>query len=179
MAQLLTNKHYEAFGRIIYAYAAVEVGIKFCVSGMLKTSYHVMMVALATITATNLANTAKSLANDTLKKKQASQMIALANRWMAFNDLRMRIAHHRWTAGKRPGSIKATFFDVRQGKTILRGFLDDEPDYTAAELTKIANDLSQLNNDVKAFLAESGLRAIIDLKMAESKAETEGSGGRD
>jgi len=167
----LTNDHFNAFGRITYGYAAVETGIKLCVSAMARIHAHDGFILSAPYPAQALANVAKVLANENLKPELRKEMIGLVDRWIGHNLIRTYVAHHRWRDGARPGAIRPTFYDVRTPNSVVKGFEDDEKDYTTAELFLLANNLHQLNEDVKAFFANSGLEAVLEKIDAEHSGQ--------
>lgn len=173
MALYLTDKHFEAFGRIVYNYASAEVGIKFAVCGMLHTPLHRGMLTLSTITATNLGNTAKSLALACLKPEWQHELTGLVSRWLKHNDLRIRVAHHRWRAGDRADSVKPVFWEVRKGRPELIGHLEDETDWTLEDLVGAANELAQVKDDINDFLTRSGLHAIIERYTSDNNKDND------
>ncbi len=72
------------------------------------------------------------------------------------NDLRNSIAHHVWSLGARPGTIKPLALSVRSGKTTIKGNTDADPDYTEDELKSIANDLLKTYEAFKRYLLQIG-----------------------
>jgi hypothetical protein len=173
----LGDTHMNAFGRIAYGYANVEVGIKFCIGGMLQLNSGHAMTITAPYQAYSVASVAKCLADETLKPELAKRLRKLINRWIEYTSLRTAVAHHRWRPGTRPDSIRPTFFDIKTGEIEVKGFDPTERDYTTPELFALANELWQLRGDVLKFMHEAGLNEIIERKdaaISEKIASSEG-----
>jgi hypothetical protein len=161
MSSFLNDDHYCAFGRIVFWYATVEVGIKYCVAGMLQVPLENAMITSAPYTAYHLNSVAKSLAAENLAPPWSGQLISIINKWNEYTNIRTCVAHHRWRAGVREGSIRPTFFEVKTGEAVVKGFAEKDRDYTAKELSALATELSLINESIKKFLVESGLMASI------------------
>lgn len=170
MPNALTKKHFELFGGIVYNYAFVELGFKFCTAAVMQCSPHDVLVLTSRQPAQVIAENLRALARDSLKDAPRSQLIQLISRWAKHNDLRTSIAHHRWREGSRPGSVRPAYYSVRSGKTKVVGFEDDETDYLIEDLEQVCAELARLKDDLDAFMRDSGLEAIIKRKMAEESA---------
>lgn len=162
MATPVSNHQFMAFGQIIYMYANVEIGIKLCLAGILRMHPHDALTIAAPYSATHLENVAKSTAKQYLKPELAKEFCDIIGRWKSRSSIRTAIAHHRWRKGGRDETIKPTHYDVRAGKLKIRGFDDDETDYTAEELFKIALELNDTNQMLVQFFNDSGLAEIVD-----------------
>ena len=173
MTSIVDSKFYSAFGALMYSYATVEVGIKHCISAMMNIDTHRGLIAFSPYTAANVANIAKSVADEFLKEPWKDQLTTLVSRWQKHTDLRTYIAHHRWRPGTRVGAIRPTFWDVRSGKLRIKGFNPDERDYTVEEIMTAALDLATINEDIKDFLKKSGLWDIIEPKAEETGGSSE------
>ena len=120
MPPVLSDKHFEVFGKVAYAYASVEVGFKICLAGILNTTTLKALTIAAPYGAYQLNSVVKSLAKDHLKPIWAERLCSLVNRWESFTAVRTAVAHHRWRAGTRPGSVRPTHTDVKSGEAKIR-----------------------------------------------------------
>ena len=80
-----------------------------------------------------------------LQPPYSERFVALVGEVSGFGTLRNHIAHNRWMRGTRPGSIRPTLIDIRQGRADAKGFEDEELDYTSKDFAKSANALFALN----------------------------------
>lgn len=179
MGSVLSSKHLELFGGIIYNYGLVELGFKFCTAAVMQCRPHNVLVISARQPAQIIAANLKALARDNLKSDLQSRLLPLIDRWSSYNNLRTSIAHHRWRTGTREGSVRPTYYEVRSGKSAVLGFEDDEKDYVIADLVAACADLAQLKSDIDAFMKKSGLEAIIVEKLGALSTDDETSRGSD
>lgn len=170
---ILTEKHYEAFGRIIASYAHAESLVKMSIAGLVPVPLSVVMIMSEPYNALALRNVAKSLAKLHDDPELTESMVGLIGRLGSFSSLRNDIAHLRWTNGTRPGSVRPIRLDIRQGRPVHKGFGDDEPDFTIDDLAKKANALFQLYRDIRQFLLDSGLAVAIAKNNALQSASTD------
>lgn len=157
------------FGAIIYWYAQVEFGVKSVLAGVLDIHMYDMMILAEPYSAANLRNVAKSIVKDSaMNKANQTIFIGLVGEFGTFGTIRNTVAHRRWTAGTRPGSIRAVGLDIRSGAAKSLGLDPSEKDYLAADLFAQAEKLIELNLRFVRFIQTSGLEARIDAKMAEA-----------
>jgi hypothetical protein len=175
-----SDAHLLAFGRIVHNFATAETGIKITVSAILEIRLADALVAFEPYGAVDLKNVAKSLAKEKLKPELAERFCCIVGDWAAFNYLRNLIAHSRWTdVDCPPGAIKPRGYSIREGRAKPIGIDPDETTYTASELEAAAHKIHLINERLKKFIQETGLRRIIDKKMAEANAEISADSGND
>ena len=170
MSNLLTDYHFNAFGRITYGYAHIETGIKIAMAGILQVSLHDILVLTAPYSARNLKDAAKAASKDHLKQPHQDTMIQIIGDWSAISRIRNHIAHNRWAEGTRTGAIKPMYYSISDGKTRTFGDDDTESDYTPDDLHMVMKTLEDTNQRLKNFLKETGLAESIERKMADDSS---------
>lgn len=160
-----SDAHLLAFGRITHYYAVVESGIKITVSGILEADLADVLVLSEPYSALQLRNVAKSLGKMRLKPELSDKFCWIVGEWAKFAPIRNAIAHHRWSAGSQPDSIKPRSIDIRSGKVSWHGDDPEEASYTADDLHKMADGLIKVDQELRSFLAKSGLETIIAAKI--------------
>jgi len=153
----VTKDHLLGFGAIVHYYAQVETGIKLGVAETVGVSYIEMLILSEPYGTQNLRNVAKSLikSRDEINSHQ-ERFLQIIGDLGAFGPVRNAIAHSRWIEGKRPGSIKPTRIDIREGKPRIFGAEDDDKDWTAEDLYAAADKLADINRRMAQLLVECG-----------------------
>lgn len=166
-SDLITDKHFEAWGRIVYAYAAMEAGIKLAISGILGLAPSDTFILANPYTSLNLRNVAKSVAKLYLQPKDAETFVQIVGDYGAFARVRNDICHNRWTFGDRPNSLRPAYMEIRSGRADPKGYNEGESDYTLDDFGEKANDLFELNRRLVSFLKSSGIDERIARKIEE------------
>lgn len=178
LSDLLSDKHFEAFGRIVSAYASCETGIKLALAGVLNALPHEIMILTEPCSSQALRNVAKSIAKLRLPASQQGNFVQLIGDFAGHGSLRNQIAHNRWTRGTRPNSIRPVQMDIRSGKAKPKGYDPEESDYTLLEIGKRADELFSLNSRIVEFMNIAGLTKNIEDRMnAERSAIASSLGG--
>jgi hypothetical protein len=159
-----THDHLLAFGSIVQDFARFERIVEICISKILSSDH-----ALTTVAISNLGYNAKCEALKSLlyltpwpDQDRADTVLKFISDFNIQAPLRNSIAHHVWTEGKRPGSIKPLSARSRGGRAKFQGMLNDERDYTADELYQIADSLVDIHEAFVKFLIAVGAMTAID-----------------
>ncbi len=177
MSDILSPKHFEAFGRIIYACSEMERAIKLCLGAAYSLHVHDIFLITEPYSSANLKNVAKAVAKLYFSSKMKDDFVEILGKFGKFSTLRNHIAHNHWTQGSRPDSIRIVQADIRAGRLDLKGYNEDERDYTLDELGNAANDLFELHIELIAFMKNYGLSAAIEEKMLEESLDKASSPG--
>lgn len=155
MLSPVTKDHLLGFGGIIHYYASAEAGIKIGLATVLGVELIDVMILCEPYSSLDLRNVAKSIskAHEPITP-EVERFLQLIGDFGAFGPMRNLIAHSRWKAGQREGSIKPTRLDIRDGKARAYGMLEDERDWTAPELFEEADKLVDLNRRIGQFLTD-------------------------
>ena len=169
---LLSDEHYNLFGRITHGYASSEWGLKFLLAAMLKLDISIFLIVSEPYGSQDLRNVLKSIAKwSTFENdEEFEQIIGLVGRLKSYGKIRNFIAHNRWTQGKRVRSIRPIAMNIRSGKAATLGYSDDDEDYVIEELAIIADGTFKLDSDIKNFIKSYGYAEIIEQKMNETGA---------
>jgi hypothetical protein len=164
---ILTDTHFELFGRITYHYADLETGLKFLCAVLLKVDVGAFMVVSEPYTSVNLRNVVTSLSNaaDFEYPDEREKIIRFAGDLKGASKFRNYIAHCQWTRGSRPDSIKPMHINIRSGRAKTFGHDENEPDYTVHDITKIHDNLAGAGQRFRTFLKEYRYEAIIERNM--------------
>ena len=165
LSDLLSDQHFEAFGRIVSAYASCETGIKLSLAGILNALPHEIMILSEPYSSLSLRNVSKSIAKLRLPKKHQEQFMHLIGEFGGHAQLRNHIAHNRWTRGTRPNSIRPVQMDIRSGKAKPKGYDPEERDFTLEEIGLRANQLFELNSKIVQFMIGTGLSEILENRL--------------
>lgn len=177
MSDILSPKHFEAFGRIIYACSEMDRAIKLCLGATYSLRVHDIFLITEPYSASNLKKVAKSAAKLYFSNEMKNDFVAILGKFGKFSTLRNHIAHNHWTEGSRPKSVRIVQADIRAGRLDLKGYSEDEPDYTLDELGDAANDLFDLHTELIAFMRDYGLSAAMAKKMREQSTDSASSLG--
>ena len=112
-----------------------------------------------------------------LNEKETERLRWLLGEIHKYNQLRNNIAHHDWTKGLRPDSIKPMHIVVRGGAGKYVGLGEDDRDYTKIELCEIADELNDLYRHFVQFIDESGLAREVERKIDVINPSTSESPG--
>lgn len=158
----LSERHLEAFGRIITLYAFVEVGLKVTLTAMLRSDYVHLMTApysSSVLQSVAVAITVMHFSDDDPDRKV---LLELLDRYARHATLRNHIAHAMWTKGTRAGAVRPVYMRVQHGKAKPRGYGSHEPDYNLEELQQEAAALHAIHQELQSFLNRSGLAAVME-----------------
>lgn len=169
LSDLLSDKHFEAFGRIVSAYASCETGIKLSLAGILNALPHEIMILSEPYSSLGLRNVSKSIAKLRLPQDHQEQFMQLIGEFGGYAQLRNHIAHNRWTRGTRIGSIRPVQMDIRSGKAKPKGYDPEEPDFTLEEIGLRANQLFELNSKIVEFMIGAGLSENIEKRLESER----------
>jgi len=114
--------------------------IKLCLGATYSLDVHDIFLITEPYSASNLKKVAKAVAKLYFSPEMKDDFVAILGRFGKFSTLRNHIAHNNWTDGSRPNSIRIVQADIRAGRLDLKGYSEDEPDYTLDELGDAAND---------------------------------------
>ena len=167
-----------AFGRIVYWYAQVEFGIKATIAGILDIHIQDAQVLTEPYNALALRNVAKSIAKSAdLADRHLNEFVHIVGGFQAASLLRNTVAHSRWTEGTRPGSIRPTRMEIRNGRAQPMGWDASEPDYTADDFNEAAKKLILLNARLLELHSQSCIRERIEAKIAAANSSIEAADG--
>jgi hypothetical protein len=162
-----------AFGAVIYEYAAVESGLKMCLSGILDIPLDLVLILTEPYSADQLRRVIKSVVKDyRLADSGLDKLVQIVGDIKPFGPLRNLIAHSRWTDGTRPGSIKPRGLPIRRERAVFYGDGPDERDWTAKELESAADKLRAINLRIVHFSEEMGLTARIERHMSSMSSSS-------
>lgn len=171
--QIVDHEHYLQFGRIVHHYATVETGIKITLCGLLQIDLGDMLILSEPYSSATLRNVAKAMSEEKLTEEWRDQLNRIIDDFAKFGPIRNLIAHSRWTTGERLGSIKPRRVDIRSGKAKWLGDAEVERSWTALDLAGVATELHALNERLKGFQEDSGLKAIIQQNLLGTGAPQE------
>ena len=173
-SELITDKHFEAWGRIVWAYAQMESGIKLSMAGILDMLLHEMIILTNPHSASQLKSVAKSIAKLKLSESDAEEFSQILGDWSASSRIRNHISHNRWTFGNRPTSLTPSFIDTHSGKAKFKGASEADEDFTLEDFGGIADKLFRSNVRLVEFMARTGLTKKTELRLQAEKTRQDG-----
>lgn len=168
---VVTLEHLTAFGGIIHSYALAETGLKIALACLLDTDLVDLMIMTEPYNSASLGYVIRSIASARDPITPAStELIALADGLRDASALRNSIAHDRWNAGLRAGSIRPTKLDIRTGKARVRGLSETDVDYMVSDLHRANDNLVNLNRSIGAYLDRHDCHPRVTGRRDYSKA---------
>lgn len=172
---LLSDDHFNLFGRITYLYADLEVGLKFLCSAMLRIDSGIFMMLSEPYNTRDTRNIVTSIANAATfeNEEEKALIVQFAGDLKGASKLRNYIAHCKWTKGNRENSIRPFILDIRSGKIVTKGINPEDEDFTLDDLIKAHDNLAGSCKRLRKFITDYGYEAIIAENMEEARPDNE------
>ncbi len=163
-----TPKTLITFAMIIQAFSKLESLIQMSIAGIGQLDLSKVLILTRNISYTGKRDVLFALLTEVnLDAEQQQQIRGFLDAADKYSTVRNHIAHSVWVAGARPDSIKPMSVAIRYGKLKYQGVLEEERDYTEAELIAIADKLAIISNSYVDFLKRSGFTASIERNIEE------------
>jgi hypothetical protein len=158
-SHLLTDVHFHAFGIIVQQFALFERLIELCISSCLGSRLPITVVAISQLSYSAKSDSLKSIlyieGSGLFDHRQ--QLCSIVDRFNEHSPIRNAIAHHQWSEGTRPNSIKPLIVSSRGGKPKIRGLEEDDRDYLPEELFGIGDKLNAIRRELLQFTVDIGV----------------------
>lgn len=175
----LSAKHYKVFGHITVEYASLEVGLKLTLAGYIGRGIGEALVLSAPYNSTQLRNVMKAMTRFHLKPESKIREIVtqIIGTLKGASVLRNDIGHNMWRKGDRPQSIAPTYMEIRNDKAELKGFQEENRDYTFAEIEKTADALWKANHTLAGLHRSAEFQASLERYISHNSQPRDVSEG--
>ncbi|WP_340110196.1 hypothetical protein [Pikeienuella sp. HZG-20] len=156
---IISDAHFEAWGRIIYFYAALETRLKIAIAALADITILDAVILTEPYSAMALRNVATSLTKKrNLPAADAERLLNIIDEHQNYSKLRNAIAHDWWTTGDRPASLRPAHLTIHGGKARGTGYGEGEPDFILEDFGRAADELLSAGERLRAFVIERGVQ---------------------